>query len=132
MEFRDANELKQIALDQFIGANKPHWHLRDCKILWLFAEGGNLQKGYAVSRVPGLWKHVTGFDVVIKVLPETWEDYRINGKGPAFVDHLLSHVELGEDDRYVLAQPPVQEFPSVVHRHGAWRQPVSDLTGLGG
>lgn len=127
MEFLDAQEPKRIAKEKFIGEGKPHWHLKDCNILWLFQDKGRLKNGYSINRVSKLWNHISGFDVVIKITVEAWDNYKADQHESAFVDHMLSHIELTEKEAYKINHPPVQEFLEVVNRHGAWRQPVSDM-----
>lgn len=127
MEFFDAKEPKRIAQETFIGEGKPHWHLKDCNILWLFQDKGRSAKGYTISRVSKLWHHITGFDVVIRIQLGAWDEHKADGKEAAFVDHLLSHIDLTENDTYNITHPPVQEFIGVVNRHGAWRPTVDEI-----
>ncbi len=127
MDYLDAKEPRDIAKEKFIGEGKPHWHLKDCNIMWLYQDKGRMKNGYAVTRVAKLWHHVTGFDVVIKILVETWDHYKADQNEAAFVDHMLSHIELTEKEAYKINHPPVQEFIEVINRHGAWRQPVTDM-----
>jgi len=127
MEFLDAQEPKRIAGEKFIGEGKPHWHLKDCNILWLFQDKGRSSKGYTISRASKLWHHITGFDVVIRILLSAWDEHKADGKEAPFVDHLLSHIDLTETDAYKIINPPVQEFIDVINRHGAWRPGVDAM-----
>jgi|GEM_PF-7060516 len=127
MEFLDAQEPKRIAREEFIGEGKPHWHLKDCNILWLFQDKGRSSKGYTISRTSKLWHHITGFDVVIRILLGAWDEHKADGKAVAFVDHLLSHIDLNENDTYKIVPPAVQEFIEVINRHGAWRPGVDEV-----
>ncbi len=127
MEYLDAQAPKRIAKEHFIGEGKPHWHLKDCNLLWLFQDKGKMAKGYSISRTSKLWHHITGFDVVVRILLSAWDEHVAAGSERAFVDHLLSHVSLNDKDAYQITHPPVQEFVDVVNRHGAWRAAVSEM-----
>jgi hypothetical protein len=127
MEFLDAAEPKRLAKEHFIGEQKPHWHLKDCNILWLYQDKGSMKNGFSISRASKLWNHITGFDIVIRILVGAWDEHKADQQEVAFVDHLLTHIELTETDKYKINAPSVQEFVEVVQRHGAWRPPVNEM-----
>lgn len=128
MQIIVAEHIKDKAHEHLISSGKPHAHLHECKILFVLKEKG----AASVSKVNPLWKTITGFDVVVQIPQEEWLFYDTNGKAIAYLDHLLSHIEFDtEKDDYTIQEPSIQEFPAVLHRHGAWRDEIEDLLTAG-
>lgn len=106
--------------------------LSHCKIQYICR---NIAKKKSKRPVPGaiykvnpMYRYLTGFDFIVEVALEVWNEYNPNQR-VALIDHLLMRIETKDDDesgdiKYGLRAPEIQEFAEVYARHQAWN---SDL-----
>jgi hypothetical protein len=112
-----------------------HPELATARITYLFIDrvpkkGGRELLGKAV-KVSGRWEELTELDFIIEVSLPKWQDLTDDQK-TALVDHLLERCsgEEDEDDgtyKWSLREPDVQEFSTILQRHGIWNE---SLTGF--
>jgi len=113
---RQHGAAKQLAEEHFIGEGKPYYFLRDCNILWV-EQDVRVPKGYSVGKVNGLWRWQTGYDIVIRIRTDWWESFETHEERLAYLDHILAHIELTDEDSYVIKEPDLQMFSAVAARH---------------
>lgn len=112
-----------------------HPELATARITYLFIDrvpkkGGRELLGKAV-KVSGRWESLTELDFIVEVSLPKWndlsEDQRI-----ALVDHLLERC-FGEEDEndgtfhWALREPDVQEFSTILQRHGIWNESLTSF-----
>ena len=121
MEYRKAHEAEKIANDTVI----PQWHpdLRNAAIAYVDVDRitrlGNpvLAK---VNKASGLVAHLANVSLVLTINREAW-DILTDSQKVALVDHELEHVRLDDEtSSYVLVPHDVEEFSSIIERHGLW------------
>ncbi|MFA5202940.1 MAG: putative metallopeptidase [Lentisphaeria bacterium] len=109
---------------------KDHQHLSSAKIRYICRNKAARRAGNPVPgnvyKMGGKFAFLVGFDFIIEIALEVWNDLRPNQRD-ALIDHLLSRcqgTEKEEDGSMVwkLIPPPVQEFPEVAERHGQWHE----------
>ena len=84
-----------------------------------------------VRRVSGAMEYLLEQDFIMEVPMDTWNEMN-EAHRTALVDHLLERCTGEEDDKHgdmkwVTREPDVQEFTTILRRHGAW---TVDLEGL--
>ena len=78
-----------------------------------------------VRKISGLMQHVVDKDFLIEIPSPKWNELASEAR-TALVDHLLERCMGEEDDKnanqmkWSLREPEVQEFASILDRHGAW------------
>jgi hypothetical protein len=112
-----------------------HPELATARIAYLFIDrvpkkGGRELLGKA-AKVSGRWKMLTELDFCIEVAAPKWQDLTDDQK-TALVDHLLERCSGEEDEEdgsynWTLREPDVQEFSTILQRHGIWNE---SLTGF--
>ena len=121
--FEDAPEVREIA-HRLI--TEHYKRLADAKIGYLIRTGawtvnGDERPGNA-EKCSGKHRHLTGFDFIVTVNHAIWGMMQPNEKG-ALVDHLLSHCGKSENG-WCYWNHDVEDFASVVRRHGLWQEGV--------
>ena len=84
-----------------------------------------------VRRVSGAMEYLLEQDFIMEVPMDTWNEMN-EAQRTALVDHLLERCTGEEDEKtgdmkWVTREPDVQEFTTILRRHGAW---TVDLEGL--
>lgn len=112
-----------------------HPELATARIAYLFIDrvpkkGGRELLGKAV-KVSGRWQELTELDFCIEVSLPKWQDLTDDQRN-ALIDHLLERCsgEESEEDgsyKWSLREPDVQEFSTILQRHGIWNE---SLTGF--
>jgi len=112
-----------------------HPELATARIAYLFIDrvpkkGGRELYGKAV-KVSGRWQELTELDFCIEVSLPKWQDLTDDQK-TALIDHLLERCSGEEDEedgsyKWSLREPDVQEFSTILQRHGIWNE---SLTGF--
>ncbi len=131
-EYTIAESVASIA-----GGLIPPYHpeLAEARIMYVFISEASKVNG---KEIPGTAKKMSGFnawaleiDFVITVALDKWNEM-IESQRNALVDHLLERCYGEEDEesgetKWKMRDPDVQEFPNILHRHGAWNE---DLQGF--
>lgn len=131
-EYTSAESVESIA-----GGLIPNYHpeIAGARIMYSFVSEASKKNG---KEVLGTAKKLSGFnewaleaDFVIIVALDKWNDLTENQR-TALVDHLLERCTGEEDEnsgemKWKMRDPDVQEFPTILHRHGAWNE---DLQGF--
>lgn len=131
-EYYAAETVESIA-----GGLIPNYHaeLAGARIMFTFVSEASKKNG---KEVLGTSKKLSGFnewaleaDFVILVAQDKWNELTENQR-MALVDHLLERCTGEEDEnsgemRWKMRDPDVQEFSTILHRHGAWNE---DLQGF--
>jgi hypothetical protein len=119
----------------------PNYHpdLATAKFRYVFREkagkkGGKTVLG-TVKKAGDLIKFMTEFDYIMEVALDTWNELD-ETKRAALVDHLLERCYGEEDEdsgemRWKTREPDVQEFTSILRRHGAWNEDLVNFVSVG-
>lgn len=112
-----------------------HPHLATAQIDYLFVDKEMKAKGrplFGKVSCPGaLLKFYTGKDFIVEVSAPSWNELTAAQRS-ALVDHLLERCSGEEDDesgemKWKLREPDVQEFGTILHRHGVWHDGLRDF-----
>lgn len=115
----------------------PSYHpdLATARFRFVFKEkaskkGGKLVQG-AVKKMSDLMIFLIDADYLVEVPLEVWNEADAT-KRTALVDHLLERCYGEEDEesgemKWKIREPDVQEFSSILRRHGTWTE---DLVGF--
>lgn len=112
-----------------------HPELATARIAYVFIDrvpkkGGRELLGKAV-KVSGRWESLTELDFCIEVSQPKWLELTDDQK-TALVDHLLERCSGEEDEedgsyRWTLREPDVQEFSTILQRHGNWNESLTSF-----
>lgn len=116
-----------------------HPHLADARMWYLFVSEASKKGGHEllgrVRKVSGLLQHVIDKDFLIEIPQPKWNELEAEGR-TALVDHCLERC-LGEPDeknndamKWSLREPEVQEFASILDRHGAWHKGLAGFVAV--
>ncbi len=108
---------------------RHHTRLADVEILYLFREGPwkshDKDTWAKTSKVSERDNFITGNDVLLVVNKDVWEALKPEQQ-EALIDHELTHITIDPDDGKIgFAAHDLEEFSSIVRRHGAWQEDVS-------
>lgn len=115
----------------------PNFHpeLASARIMYVFCDKAGTKGGREllgkVRKFSGLLEWALEMDFVIEVPVDKWNDLS-DSQRSALVDHLLERATGEEDEqtgdmKWKVREPDVQEFSSILQRHGAWNE---SLTGF--
>jgi hypothetical protein len=128
-----AEEVEKIA-----NALLPTYHaeLATARIQYIFVDKASKKNGKPVlgksRRVSGALEFLLERDFLIEVALDEWNN-ATERQRQALVDHLLESCTGIEDEenggamKWTMRMPDVNEFTSILHRHGAW---TADLQGM--
>lgn len=112
-----------------------HAHLATARIRYIFVDkagkkGGQEQYG-KVQKLSGALEYLLESDFLVEVAEPKWSELTPEQQ-KALTDHLLERLWGEEDDKtgemkWTLREPDVQEFATILRRHGAWN---AALTGF--
>lgn len=112
-----------------------HPELGTARITYLFIDrvpkkGGRELYGKAV-KVSGRWESLTELDFIVEVALPKWNDLTEDQR-TALVDHLLERCAGEEDEEtgeyiWSLRDPDVQEFSTILKRHGIWHEGLASF-----
>lgn len=131
-EYIDAPEVQEVA-----EAVVEEFGLFDAslaRVKYLFKSAEKSKFRGQISLAGAKWKHLTGFDYVVEVWQQFWE----NASDPerkALMYHELLHVERTETKRgtkWVLRDHPVEAFPEEVQQFGTWTPELRQLAEIFG
>ncbi len=110
-----------------------HPELATARLRYVFVDKASTKGGKPVfgkaKKLSGVSEYLVEADFLIEVAMDQWNDMP-EPQRTALVDHLLERCT-GEDDDttgdmvWSVREPDVQEFTSILRRHGAWN---ADLT----
>lgn len=113
-----------------------HSELATARIKYIFVDQASKKNGRPVlgkaRKVSGAWEYLTETDFLIEVALDCW-DQATDRQREALVDHLLEACtgEENEEDGgtmvWKMRSPDVNEFTSIIHRHGAWTEELQGL-----
>lgn len=113
-----------------------HSELATARIQYVFVDKASKKNGKAVlgksRRVSGVLEFILQKDFLIEVALDEW-NAATDRQRTALVDHLLENCTGIEDQenggamKWTMRQPDVNEYTSILHRHGAW---TNDLQGM--
>lgn len=115
----------------------PNYHaeLATARIMYVFVDTASSKGG---REMPGKVRKFSGFlewalerDFVVEIASDKWNDLT-DRQRTALVDHLLECCTGEEDEKtgemkWQVREPNVQEFETILQRHGAWNE---SLTGF--
>jgi hypothetical protein len=132
IEYAIAESVAQFATN-LIASQHPH--LATANIDYLFVDKEMKSKGrplYGKVSCPGpLLKFYTERDFIVEVSGPSWNELTAAQRN-ALVDHLLERCGGEEDEdsgemKWKLREPDVQEFGTILHRHGVWHDGLKDF-----
>lgn len=112
-----------------------HPHLATARIGYIFVESATMKNGKPVlgkvRKVSGILEFLLERDFLVEVPLDQWNELA-DTQRQALVDHLLERCfgEENENDgemKWATREPDVQEFSTILRRHGAWND---DLAGF--
>jgi hypothetical protein len=120
-------------------ANKllPTYHpeLATARIQYVFVDEASKKNGQPVlgkaRRVSGVLEFLLAKDFLVEIALDEWNKAS-DRQREALVDHLLESCTGIEDDKtgelkWAMRTPDVQEFTSILHRHGAWTETLAGM-----
>jgi hypothetical protein len=133
--YENAEGVETIA-QQLIGSHHPE--LATARFRFVFKEkagkkGGKTVYG-TVKKCSDLMIFLIGADYLMEVALDAWNPLD-GAKRTALVDHLLERC-LAEDDEesgettFKLREPDVQEFSSILRRHGTWNDDLVNFVSV--
>lgn len=130
--FDDFERGEEIAMSMI---PEHHPHLATAKIKYICRNTSSKKAGRpvpgSVYKMQGKFKFLTGYDMVVEVALDVWNELRPNQRH-ALIDHLLTRIHGEEDEetgdfKWKLIPPVIQEFPEVAERHGQWNDDLIDM-----
>jgi len=130
--YGQAESVEQIATNLL-----PTYHaeLATARMQYVFVDKGSLKNGQPVygkvRKLSGAVQFLVEKDFLIEVALDHWNEAS-ESKRLAIVDHLLECCTGAEDEKtgemkWVVREPEVQEFASILHRHGAWTDALQGM-----
>ena len=118
----------------------PNYHpeLATARFMFAFADKGWSKGGRDIAgkvrKVSGIWEWATEKDFLMEIAADQWNDMDENQR-TALVDHLLERCVGEEDERngemkWGIREPDVQEFTTILERHGAWHEGLHGLVSV--
>lgn len=132
VEYAVAESVSRFA-ESLIATQHPH--LATAQIDYLFVDKEMKAKGrilFGKVSCPGaLLKYYTGKDFIMEISTKSWNELTAQQR-QALVDHLLERCSGEEDEdsgemKWKLREPDVQEFGTILHRHGVWHDGLRDF-----
>lgn len=111
-----------------------HPELATARVAYMFIDrvpkkGGRELYGKAV-KVSGRWENLTELDFCLEVSLPKWNELNDDQRA-AIVDHLLERCSGEEQEdgsvKWVLREPDVQEFSTILQRHGVWNDSLTSF-----
>lgn len=131
-EYSDAETVEGIA-KRVIPDFQPH--LATARIRYVFCDKASKKGGQEilgkVRRLGGAIEHLLEADFLIEVAQDKWNELDTQQRD-ALTDHLLERCHGEEDEKsgemkWTVQEPDVQEFASILRRHGAWNPSLIDF-----
>ena len=130
-KYSSAPEVQELAAKLI---NDHHSHLTEARIVYLFRNGKWAKKGKTMLGQAKLAaedaRFIGQYDFVVIINMIAWNNASAAVR-EALVDHELSHCECETDragnKKWNIADHDVQEFVSIVRRHGLWADDLARL-----
>jgi hypothetical protein len=115
-----------------------HPELATARIRYIFVDKASARGGIDVlgktRKVSGPLEYLLELDFLIEVAGDKWVELD-NERRTALVDHLLERCTGEEDEKsaemvWKIREPDVQEFASILRRHGAWNDQLSGFVSV--
>jgi len=112
-----------------------HPHLATARISYIYVDTAAMKNGRPilgkVRKVAGILEYMLEKDFILEVPVDQWNELS-DTQRHALVDHLLERCygeenEESGDMKWSTREPDVQEFSTILRRHGAWND---DLAGF--
>ena len=112
-----------------------HSELATARIEYVFVSVASKKNGRPVlgksRKVSGVLEYLLEKDFMVEVALDCWNEAS-NRQKEALVDHLLECCTGEEEEdtgdmKWKIRQPDVNEFTSILNRHGAWNETLADL-----
>ena len=112
-----------------------HPHLATARISYIYVDTAAMKNGRPilgkVRKVAGILEYMLEKDFILEVPMDQWNELS-DTQRHALVDHLLERCygeenEESGDMKWSTREPDVQEFSTILRRHGAWND---DLAGF--
>lgn len=128
------------AVASIAGGLIPNYHpeLATARFMFAFADKGWSKGGRDIAgkvrKVSGVWEWATEKDFLMEIALDQWNDMS-DSQRTALVDHLLERCMGEEDERngemkWSIREPDVQEFTTILERHGAWHSGLNGLVSV--
>jgi len=134
-EYSAAEIVENMAL-QAIGISHPH--LAMARITYLFIDKGSMKAGRPVlgkvKKISGSLEFLLEKDFLVEVAGDHWNELT-DSQRLALVDHLLERCYGEEDENtgemtWSIREPDVQEFSTILRRHGAWNEGLAGFVSV--
>lgn len=130
-KYTHAPEVEELAAKLI---NDHHSHLAEARIKYLFRNGKWQSKGKSTLGKAKLAaedaRFLGQYDFIIMISTDAWNS-AVPAYREALVDHELQHLDCAEDKagnkKWSIQDHDVQEFVSVVRRHGLWEVDLQKL-----
>ena len=128
--YGEAENVEKIALNLI-----PMYHpeLATARLRYVFVDKASIKNGKPVPgkvrKVSGVLEYLLSSDFMLEIGLDQWNEMN-EGQRSALVDHLLERCtgEENEDDgsmKWSMREPDVQEFATILRRHGAWNDDLN-------
>lgn len=115
-----------------------HPELASARLRYIFVDKASLKGGVDIlgktKKISGPLEYLLELDFLIEIAQDKWVDLS-NEQQTALVDHLLERCTGEEDEKsgemkWKIREPDVQEFSSILRRHGAWNDSLSGFVSV--
>lgn len=120
----------------------PTYHpdLATAEIRYVFVDKGSSKGGRPVlgkvRKLSGAMEFLLSANFMLEVALDTWNELSPRQR-TALVDHLLERCQGEEDEedagapmKWTVREPDVQEFNTILQRHGAWNEALSGFVSV--
>lgn len=124
-------------VENLAGRLLPTYHaeLATARIQYIFVDVAGKKNGRPVlgkvRKVSGALEYLLEIDFLLEVAADKWNDLNSEQR-EALIDHLLERCTGEEDEKtgamkWTIREPDVQEFATILRRHGAWNDELVNL-----
>lgn len=118
----------------------PNYHpeLATARIRYVYVSEAAMKGGVEllgrVKKVAGYLEWELDIDFILEVALDKWNELELHQR-TALVDHLLERCTGAENEKtgemkWTLREPDVQEFSSILDRHGAWHTQLAGFVNV--
>lgn len=136
-KYQDAESVEAVAKRLI-----PNFHpeIAGANVRYVFRDKAGMKAGRpvrgTVKKVGGIMRYITELDFIVEVALDQWNPLSAQQR-EALVDHLLERMT-GEEDpedagapyKWSVREPDVNEFASILRRHGAWNEDLQTFVGV--
>lgn len=112
-----------------------HPELATARIKFISVDKGAVKNGKIVPgktrRISGAMEYLLECDFLIEIAMDSWNE-KTESQRHAMMDHLLERLTGEEDEKsgemkWTTREPDVEEFTSILRRHGAWNDDLASF-----